>query len=205
VPDLRAVDLERVLAVHAGRRPEGRRLNIGCGTDLRPGFVNVDVAPLPGLAATASLGTGSLPFADETFSVVLCRDVLEHVDVVPALAEVHRVLTPGGVVVISAVHFTSRNLFVDPTHVRGYSVRTFDFFARGSKSWHRPYYFDFLFSAVEEVKIQFSTLLGHGRFLVWDRVIEPVVNSKPVVQDVYEMTFLSRVFPAANVVAVLRK
>lgn len=205
MPDVRPVDLERVLARHAGRRPDGRRLNLGCGTDLRPGYVNVDVAPIPGVDLTASLGTGSLPFADGTFSVVLCRDILEHVDVVPALAEVHRVLAPGGVVVISAVHFTSRNLFVDPTHIRGYSVRTFDFFARSTKAWHRPYYFPYSFAAVEDVQIQFSTLQGNGRLLVWDRIVEPAVNWKPVVQDLYEMTFLSRLFPAANVVAVLRK
>lgn len=205
MPELRPVDLERVLATHAGRRPEGRRLNLGCGTDLRPGYVNVDVAPLAGADVTASFGAGELPFADGTFSVVLCRDVLEHVEVVPALGEVHRVLAPGGVVVISAVHFTSRNLFVDPTHIRGFSARTFDFFARSAKAWHRPYYFPYTFSAVDDVRIQFSTLQGHGRLLVWDRIVEPAVNWKPVVQDVYEMTFLSRLFPAANVVAVLRK
>ena len=34
------------------------------------------------------------------------------------------------------------------------------------------------------------------------RVVEPLVNSSRMAQDVYEMTFLSRLFPAANVVAI---
>lgn len=199
---MRAVDLDEVLATYTGG---GRRLNLGCGTDVRPGFVNLDVAALPGLDVMASVGGTTLPFSDESFSVVLCRDVLEHVDVVAALSEIHRVLVPGGVVVVSAVHFTSRNLFVDPTHIRGYSVRTFDFFAPSDRAWHRPYYARSSFSSVDVSKIQFNTLLGRGRYFVWDRMVEPIVNSSALAQDIYEMTFISRLFPAANVVAVLRK
>lgn len=206
---LRPVDLEDRLqqAVTASRVPDrpARLLNIGCGHDSRPGYVNVDLSALAGVDVVATLGEETLPFPDDTFSVALCRDVLEHVDVVPALREVHRVLAPGGLVVISAVHFTSRNLYVDPTHVRGFSVRTLDFFVDGVGSLDRSYYFDFSFGEVLDATIQFNTLLGNGKYLVWDRLVEPVVNSSPVLQDLYELTFVSRLFPAANVVAVLRK
>jgi SAM-dependent methyltransferase len=182
------------------------RLNLGSGTDHRDGYVNLDVVALKGVDVVARLGAEPLPFPDATFGLVLARDVLEHVDAVAALREIHRVTAPGGRVVVSAVHFTSRNLYVDPTHVRGYSARTFEFFAGGGDSlWGRPYYFDFAFGAVEYVAVQFSTTLGKGRYLVWDRAVEPVVNSSRAAQDLYEMTFLSRLFPAANVVAVLRR
>jgi SAM-dependent methyltransferase len=188
---------------NAERRP---RLNIGSGHDRRAGYVNLDLVPLPGVDVAARLGSAFLPFRDDTFGLVLCRDVLEHVDVVPALQEIHRVTAPGGAVVVSAVHFTSRNLYVDPTHVRGYSVRTIDFFTKGAeRRWLREYYFDFAFGALEYAAIQFGTTLGNGRYFLWDRVVEPLVNSSRRAQDVYEMTFLSRLFPAANVVAVLRK
>ncbi|MGH9264111.1 MAG: hypothetical protein ACRD1D_05410, partial [Acidimicrobiales bacterium] len=69
----------------------------------------------------------------------------------------------------------------------------------------RSYYFDFSFDEVLEATIQFSAGLGRGRFLVWDRVVEPLVNATAMVQDLYELTFASRLFPAANVIAVLRK
>jgi SAM-dependent methyltransferase len=42
-----------------------------------------------------------LPIADNVFGAVLLLDVLEHVDDHAALAEVHRVLRPGGVAVIT--------------------------------------------------------------------------------------------------------
>lgn len=187
----------------AAAAPE-RRLNLGCGRDRRDGFVNVDIADLPEVDVVAALGVEPLPFSDDEFGVVLCRDILEHVDVIAALREIHRVVAPGGLVLISAVHFTSRNLYVDPTHVRGFSVRTFDYFAAEAPG-DRSYYFDFAFREVVEARIQFSTLLGRGRYLVWDRLVEPLVNANRIGQDLYELTFASRLFPAANVVAVLRK
>jgi SAM-dependent methyltransferase len=203
------IDLEERLrgAIAASKHDHRpiRLLNVGCGRDRRDGFVNVDISQLPEVDVVATLGDERLPFPDDTFSVALCRDVLEHVEIVPALRELHRVMAPGGVVVISAVHFTSRNLYVDPTHVRGFSVRTFDFFVQGAGTADRSYYFDFSYGEAVEATIQFMTLLGHGKYLVWDRLVEPLVNSSRVAQDLYELTFLSRLFPAANVIAVLRK
>lgn len=196
--------LERVVADVTNQGGPPRLLNLGCGRDHRDGYVNLDIARLPEVDVVANLGLGLLPFRDDEFGVVLCRDVLEHVNVVPALKEIHRVLAPGGVTVISAVHFTSRNLYADPTHLRGFSARTFDYFAKGLTPEDRSYYFDFSFDTVES-KIQFSALLGRGRFLVWDRLVEPVINLSCPVQDLYELTFASRLFPAANVVAILRK
>lgn len=185
------------------------RLNLGSGPDRRSGYVNLDRVAMPEVDVAGTLDPAALPFADGRFGLVLCVDVLEHVDVVPALREIHRVLAPGGVVVVSAVHFTSRNLYIDPTHVRGFSVRTFEFFAPSAgnrpRNWHRSYYFDFAFSRVDFTGVQFGSTLGKGRYLVWDRLLEPCVNWRPAVQDVYEMTFLSRLFPAANVLIAMTK
>lgn len=185
------------------------RLNLGSGSDSRSGYVNLDRIALPEVDVAGTLDPAALPFADGSFGLVLCVDVLEHVNAVPALREIHRVLVPGGAAVISAVHFTSRNLYVDPTHVRGFSVRTFEFFARPAgerrHNWTRSYYFDFAFSRIDYAAVQFASTLGKGRYLVWDRLLEPSVNWRPAIQDAYEMTFLSRLFPAANVLVAMTK
>lgn len=50
----------------------------------------------------------SLPFADESFEWIWCRDVLSHVDVEPALSEFARVLAPGGAAVVFVTVPTDR-------------------------------------------------------------------------------------------------
>ena len=72
------------------------RVNLGCGTDIRSGWVNLDSAPLPGVDVVHAIGDGPLPFADESVDEVLAKDVLEHVELIPAMQELHRVLRPGG-------------------------------------------------------------------------------------------------------------
>ena len=56
-------------------------------------------------AALANADLNLLPFRDESFDRVLMSEVLEHLeDDQPALAEMHRVLRPGGILAISVPH-----------------------------------------------------------------------------------------------------
>jgi SAM-dependent methyltransferase len=97
----------------------GRVLDAGCGTGgllavLRglPGVelfgLEYDAVAAPRAAAKsgAAVARGSinaLPFADASFDAVLSADVLCHAAVDPptALAELHRVLRPGGLLVLN--------------------------------------------------------------------------------------------------------
>lgn len=71
-------------------------LNVGCGgTDLHPRMMRVDVDPAasPDYLSAAD----KLPFADNTFSVAVSQEVLEHLrEPQDALAELARVVRPGG-------------------------------------------------------------------------------------------------------------
>lgn len=70
-------------------------------------WVALDVDPR-GLAPGDVCGSAvRLPFADETFDVVAAFDVIEHCDPeAEALAEVHRVLAPGGRFLMSVPAYT---------------------------------------------------------------------------------------------------
>ncbi len=110
-------------ATHIGRwlasnnsLTQGRLLDLGCGNQpyrvwyetlvLNP--VAVDMIASAGVAALA--GGSNLPFADSSFDTVLATEVLEHVpDVERTLAEIHRVLRPGG-------HLMATVPFVYPVH-----------------------------------------------------------------------------------------
>jgi SAM-dependent methyltransferase len=86
----------RALQVDAGAR--GLKLHIGCGKGHLPGWINIDVHPAP-LAMNVLRG---LPFADGSADFVFVSHLLEHLyfprDVQPFLAELRRVLAPGGIV-----------------------------------------------------------------------------------------------------------
>jgi SAM-dependent methyltransferase len=175
------------------------RLNLGCGNDTRPGWINLDKKPLPGVDVVHDLNVLPLPFDAEQFDHILAKDVLEHVDYVPLLRELYRVLRLGGTLAIQVPHFTSVDNYIDPTHRRLFSVRTFEFFVAGS-NLERSYYFDFAYRQILGRRIGFF----RGP-LVWDYVLEPIVNTCYRVQKYYELTFLSRLFPAQNLTLTLVK
>ena len=83
----------------------GLRLNLGCGRSPLAGWVNVDVAPLPGIDVVADLDrcrTHPLPFAEGSASEFFLSHVLGEIpDRAGALAEYARVLRPGGTLAIT--------------------------------------------------------------------------------------------------------
>ena len=178
------------------------KLNLGCGSDIREDYVNLDVAPLPGVDVVHDLNQLPLPFEDGRFSEILCLDVFEHVDYPPLLKECHRILKPGGRVVLEVPHFSSNNNHVDPTHRNRFSVKTFNFFAEGTHEHRqRSYYFDFTFSRVALRRLIFVKSF----FFPWNRLVEPLVNSSERLQQYYEATALVALFPAQNLRIVLEK
>jgi 2-polyprenyl-6-hydroxyphenyl methylase/3-demethylubiquinone-9 3-methyltransferase len=102
-------------------------LDIGCGGGFlaeefaRDGFDVTGIEPAARahaeqnhLAIHYCEGRGeSLPFADDSFAVVTCCDVLEHVDdVAQVIREVSRTLRPGGVFLFDTVNRTLRSWLV---------------------------------------------------------------------------------------------
>ncbi len=185
-----------------------RKLNVGCGRDVRSGWVNLDAVALPGVDVVHDLATLPLPFQDSEFDVIGCQDVLEHLDYVPVLRELYRILKTGGELQVRVPHFTSRNNFVDPTHRRQFSVDTWEFFGTtgGGHMAHlhpvRAYYFDFCFASIVERKITFET---GSALLALNGLVEKWVNRTPRRQALYESSVLSRLFPAENIEIRLRK
>ncbi len=79
--------------------PAPLRLNLGCGRDVREGFVNVDL--FSDEPAVVQMDISRLELPDECADYVLASDVLEHFPhrrVPEVLREWARVLKPGGII-----------------------------------------------------------------------------------------------------------
>ncbi len=184
-----------------------KRLNLGCGHDIRAGWVNLDSAKIEGVDVIHDIEKLPLPFANDEFDEILCSDILEHVEYIPVLKDLHRILKPGGKLTIRVPHFTSRNNFSDPTHKKLFGIRSMEFFVQDSQlnqGKHREYYFDFHFSKLASVKITFEKNIFFIKYIN-NYIIEPLVNSSQNLRHFYEVTGFSRLFPAENILFELVK
>ncbi len=175
-----------------------KKLNLGSGRDIRKGYVNLDVIKLKGVDVVHDINELPLPFKSGEFDEILAQDILEHVEYIPILKELFRIMKKDGILKIRVPHFTSKNNFIDPTHIKMFSFETFNFFSSERKG--RNYYFDFLFS-----KVIFSKITFKKRKYVYNYLIEPFVNSSRMMKSFYEYSFIGRMFPAENIVVELRK
>jgi predicted SAM-dependent methyltransferase len=103
------------------------RLNLGCGADVRPDYINVDKFPANADVIQADLPT--LPFPDCHADEVLLSHVLEHFGYAEGeqlCREIARVLKPGGTAVIEVPDIAwcmaqflgapEANTYTDPTY-----------------------------------------------------------------------------------------
>lgn len=99
-----------------------RRMNLGCGTDVREGWLNVDAREHPGVFVLDIEAT-PWPLPDAHFELIHAEHVLEHVEraggkLHAVICEIARVLAPGGALVVKVPHHeNTRRVWMDPTHV----------------------------------------------------------------------------------------
>jgi SAM-dependent methyltransferase len=132
-------DFSRGLAQRYSKHLRGSVLDVGCGTGgfgrLCPwldvyGVDNdagaLQVASKYETTTLADISTGQLPYGDESFDSVLCKDILEHLPEPWLLvADIKRVLRNSGAVVASTVQARPKRVWADYTHIRGFTHDAF--------------------------------------------------------------------------------
>lgn len=174
------------------------KINIGCGLNIRPSYINYDLIPLHQSVIKHDLENMNLPHADNSVEKIIAQDVLEHIsNLSRVMNDCHRVLKPGGEFIIRVPHFTYHCAFEDPTHCRRFTIESFKYFCIS----HRRGY---------EVGAKFSSCKIHLNFLKkwylpFNYFVERIVNLSFATSYLYEVSFLRNLFPAENINCILIK
>ena len=121
-------------------------LQLGSGKDFRANSFNVDINPAWGpdavfdVSSPELLGStvdtarfGKVTLTDNSFDNAIANDVLEHIgDLTTAMANVLRLLKPGGTFDIVVPYDLGLGAWQDPTHVRAFNERSWLYYT----DWH---------------------------------------------------------------------
>ena len=111
-------------------------LDVGCGRlkTTQNGYrtIGIDISAKTHADVLCDFEQKGLPFKSNTFSRIVCYAVLEHIyQFIPLMEEMHRVALPHAIIEIRVPHFSGADAYHDPTHVRFFSSRSFNYFITG--------------------------------------------------------------------------
>jgi SAM-dependent methyltransferase len=104
------------------------KLNLGCGRDLKKGYVNVD---LYGGDVQHDLNNFPYPWEKSSIDEILLHNVLEHLpDTIGVMKELYRICKNGALVHIAVPHPRHDDFISDPTHCSPITSRTMNLFSK---------------------------------------------------------------------------
>ena len=116
---------EEMMEYEDGIYPSPKKLNLGCGRDLRKGYINVD---MNGKAdVNWNLDKFPYPFKDNTFDEILALNIIEHLNNPnEAILEINRIAKNGCKLCINGPYVSNPATWWDLTHKRPFNVNSFD-------------------------------------------------------------------------------
>jgi len=162
-----------------------KKLNLGCGENKKDGYINLDHNSLVSPDIDHDLNLFPYPFPDNNFDLIEAFHVLEHLDKpFIVMKELHRILKPGGKLIIRVPHF-SRG-FTHAEHSHGFDV-TFPLYF--NKNFTKSGFFGVEFK-IEKIKLSWLSFfnllhnLGYGKIRclilkIINKVISFLANLSP--------------------------
>jgi len=164
-----------------------KKLNLGCGNDIRSGFVNADFIKTGPGVMEVDFNNPPYPFSDNEFDEIHCCGVLEHLGDKEKfrviLKEMIRITKSGGKWFITVPHQTSCS-YGSEFHSIQFHWRSF---------YYRPEINPetIIYKDLEVVKRQYVFI----KLFFWNFLIMPFVKFFP---RIYEHTFLRYLFPCQD-------
>lgn len=105
-----------------------KKLNLGCGKDIKKDYVNLDSVNLPGVNVIHNLDKYPWPFKDNTFDEIYASHSLEHLDsIIKPVEEIWRISKNNAKIKIKVPIFPSIWAMVT-THKQFFTYMAFDCF-----------------------------------------------------------------------------
>jgi len=136
------------------------KLNIGCGTDIREDYINLEIVGLNGVDVVHNLSEFPYPFKSNYFDEILCQSVLELIDAnfIQIMEELYRISKNECVIEIISPAFPNMNSAQDPLTRKFMTWTTFDYFGENSY-W---YYSKARFRTIEK-----KYIYSYNKKLMW--------------------------------------
>lgn len=168
-------------------------LDLGCGKRKREGAIGIDIHPNTDADIIHDLNIFPYPFETSCFDEVYADNVIEHLDnVVNVVDELHRIIKPGGLLVVKVPYFRSRYAYMAPDHKHFFTVESFTYFDPGHI--HHTLY-NYSRCRFKTMSVAFDEDLHGQRF--WNLILIPLkkfCNRYPVFYEIH----LSHLFPLSE-------
>ena len=116
--------------------PNTIKLDLGCGSLKREGFVGLDMKAMPGVDIVCDVTKG-IPLQDDCVEYLIADNLMEHIgdEFIDVMNDVWRICTPHAIIkiIVPGVHTSAA--FQDPTHRRFFVPETFDYFNADHQRW----------------------------------------------------------------------
>lgn len=105
------------------------KIDIGCGSSKKYGFIGIDILDLQGVDIVHDLNVFPYPYNDNEVDEIWMDQVLEHLnEPIKVIEELHRICKNGASITIGVPYFRSFYATIDPTHKNFFGIYWFAYF-----------------------------------------------------------------------------
>jgi len=108
---------------------ENKKLNFGCGKDIRKGWDNVDIQKGVEVFKSFNFNIFPYPLKENSYDYVLVNQVLSYLNPRKTLFELHRLCKPDAIIHIEVPYYNNKGAFNDMEHLHYFSDLTFKILA----------------------------------------------------------------------------
>lgn len=166
-----------------------KKLNLGCGPDIRKDFDNQDYQKFHGANLVFDLEKFPYPIKSKTYDYTLCNHVVEHIQNIFGLFdELHRISKTGAIIDIEVPHYSTNFAFTQIDHKHYFGLDSLHILEAGDEQ-----------RKTNSFKVVKQRILFRGsrsskfmQFVSWP--IDKLVNSFHFTQLIVDR-FISKIIP----------